>query len=122
MAKNYKRIVLASRPRGWCSEDNFKLEEAPIPQLQDGEVLVRNDYMSLDPYMRGRMNDVKSYAAPQNLHETMQGGTVGEVARRADSSATVASAWSLVRPSTSAAGDKTAAKKPGAAPAAGAAR
>ena len=80
MSKNYKRIVLASRPRGWCNEDNFKLEEVPIPQLKDGEVLVRNHFMSLDPYMRGRMNDAKSYAAPQSLNETMQGGTVGVVA------------------------------------------
>jgi NADPH-dependent curcumin reductase CurA len=79
MSKTYKRIVLASRPRGWCSEDNFKLDEAPIPTPGEGEVLVRNHFMSLDPYMRGRMNDAKSYAAPQNLNETMQGGTVGEV-------------------------------------------
>jgi NADPH-dependent curcumin reductase CurA len=79
MQKNYKRIVLASRPHGWCGEENFKLEELPIPTPADGEVLVRNHFMSLDPYMRGRMNESKSYAAPQKLHETMQGGTVGEV-------------------------------------------
>jgi NADPH-dependent curcumin reductase CurA len=79
MQKTYQRIVLASRPHGWCGEDNFKLEEVPMPSLAEGEVLVRNHFMSLDPYMRGRMNDSKSYAAPQKLNETMQGGTVGEV-------------------------------------------
>jgi NADPH-dependent curcumin reductase len=79
MTQNYQRIVLASRPRGWCGEDNFKLEQAPMPTVGDGEVLVRNHYLSLDPYMRGRMNDAKSYTAPQKLNETMQGGTVGEV-------------------------------------------
>jgi NADPH-dependent curcumin reductase CurA len=79
MTQNYQRIVLASRPRGWCDEGNFKLEQVPMPTLGDGEVLVRNHFLSLDPYMRGRMNDAKSYTAPQKLHETMQGGTVGEV-------------------------------------------
>ena len=79
MPNNYQRIVLASRPKGWVTEDNFRLETLPIPAPAEGEVLVRNHFMSLDPYMRGRMNDAKSYAAPQKLDETMQGGTVGEV-------------------------------------------
>jgi NADPH-dependent curcumin reductase len=60
-------------------EENFRLETAPMPALADGEVRVRNRFLSLDPYMRGRMNDVKSYAAPQQLNETMGGTTVGEV-------------------------------------------
>jgi NADPH-dependent curcumin reductase len=76
---NYKRMVLASRPKGEVVADNFRLEQAPIPVLKDGEVLIRNHYLSLDPYMRGRMEDVKSYAAPQALNEVMIGGTVGEV-------------------------------------------
>jgi NADPH-dependent curcumin reductase len=86
MNNTYKRIVLASRPRGWVSEENFRLEEAPMPALAGGEVRVRNHFLSLDPYMRGRMNDTKSYAAPQKLDETMGGGTVGEVveSRHAD--------------------------------------
>ena len=74
-----RQIVLASRPSAEPSADNFKLVEAPVAPLQDGEVLVRNHYLSLDPYMRGRMNDGKSYAQPQPLDEVMIGGTVGEV-------------------------------------------
>jgi NADPH-dependent curcumin reductase CurA len=74
-----KQWHLVSRPSGEPTPDNFKLVEAPVPELQDGQVLVRNHFMSLDPYMRGRMNDGKSYAQPQPLNAVMQGGTVGEV-------------------------------------------
>ncbi len=77
--QTFKRIVLASRPEGAVTPGNFRLEEVPVPELADGQVLVRNHYLSLDPYMRGRMNDSKSYAAPQPLGEVMIGGTVGEV-------------------------------------------
>jgi NADPH-dependent curcumin reductase CurA len=73
------QIHLVSRPTGEPSVDNFKLVEAPVAPLEDGEVLVRNHYLSLDPYMRGRMNESKSYAQPQPLGEVMIGGTVGEV-------------------------------------------
>lgn len=76
---SYQRIVLASRPKGQVVPENFRLESLPVPELKDGELLVRNHYMSLDPYMRGRMEDAKSYAAPQVIGETMIGGTVGEV-------------------------------------------
>ncbi len=79
MSDTYKRIVLASRPSGAVSPDNFRLEQVPVPELADGQVLVRNHYLSLDPYMRGRMNEGKSYATPQPLDEVMIGGTVGEV-------------------------------------------
>ena len=79
MSKTYQRIVLASRPQGAVTPDNFRLETADIPELQDGQVLVRNHFLSLDPYMRGRMNDSKSYAQPQPLDEVMIGGTVGVV-------------------------------------------
>jgi len=75
----YKKIVLASRPQGHVSPDNFRLEEAPVPGIVDGQILVRNHYLSLDPYMRMRMEDVKSYAAPQEIGAVMVGGTVGEV-------------------------------------------
>ena len=75
----YKKIVLASRPQGQVSPDNFRLEEAPVPAISDGQILVRNHYLSLDPYMRMRMEDVKSYAAPQEIGAVMVGGTVGEV-------------------------------------------
>jgi NADPH-dependent curcumin reductase len=76
---NNQRIVLASRPAAEPTADNFRLEEVPVPTLKDGQVLVRIHYLSLDPYMRGRMNDGKNYATPQPIGETMIGGTVGEV-------------------------------------------
>jgi NADPH-dependent curcumin reductase len=79
VAETYQRIVLASRPHGWVTADNFRLEEASMPALAEGEIRVRNHFLSLDPYMRGRMNDAKSYAVPQKVGETMGGGTVGEV-------------------------------------------
>ena len=75
----YKRIVLASRPEGHLTADNFRLESVSVPAPGDQEVLVRNHFLSLDPYMRMRMEDAKSYADPQPLGETMIGGTVGEV-------------------------------------------
>ena len=74
-----RQWLLASRPDGEPSAANFQLIETAVPELADGQVLVRHHYMSLDPYMRGRMNDGKSYAVPQALGEVMGGGTVGEV-------------------------------------------
>jgi NADPH-dependent curcumin reductase len=79
MAQTYQRIVLASRPSGAVKPENFRLESVPLPEPGEGKVLVRNHYLSLDPYMRGRMDDAKSYAPPQPLNEVMQGGTAGEV-------------------------------------------
>jgi NADPH-dependent curcumin reductase CurA len=74
-----RQIHLVSRPSGDATLDNFALVEAPVPELGDGDVLVRHHYLSLDPYMRMRMNDAKSYAAPQALNQVMLGGTAGEV-------------------------------------------
>jgi NADPH-dependent curcumin reductase CurA len=74
-----RQILLVSRPQGAASVDNFRLVEASHAPLADGEFRVRNHYLSLDPYMRGRMSDSKSYAAPQPLNEVMIGGTAGEV-------------------------------------------
>ena len=74
-----RRVLLASRPKGWVSEANFKIEDVPLPAPADGQVLVKNLWLSLDPYMRGRMNEGKSYAAKQEIGEVMIGGTVGEV-------------------------------------------
>jgi hypothetical protein len=74
-----QQIHLVSRPTGEASLENFALVEAPVPDLGDGQVLVRHHYLSLDPYMRGRMNDAKSYAPPQPLNAVMLGGTVGDV-------------------------------------------
>jgi len=79
MSRINHQIHLASRPQGEPTAENFKLVEATVPALSEGQVLVRNHYLSLDPYMRGRMNDAKSYAQPQPLGEVMLGGTVGEV-------------------------------------------
>ena len=75
----FQRIVLASRPKAEVKPENFRLETVTIPVLKEGEVLVRNHYLSLDPYMRGRMSASKSYAASQALDATMIGGTAGEV-------------------------------------------
>ncbi len=74
-----RQIVLASRPQAWVEESNFRLVEAEVPPVGDGQVLTRVRWLSLDPYMRGRMDDRKSYAAPQPLGEVMIGGTVEEV-------------------------------------------
>jgi NADPH-dependent curcumin reductase len=79
MASN-KQILLDNRPQGEATAGNFRLVTTETPPLQEGEVLVRHHFLSLDPYMRGRMNDAKSYAAPQPLGQVMQGGTAGEVA------------------------------------------
>ncbi len=75
-----QQIVLDNRPQGEAVASNFKLVATDTPALQDGQVLVRHHYLSLDPYMRGRMNESKRYAASQALGEVMIGGTVGEVA------------------------------------------
>ena len=74
-----QQILLDNRPTGEAVASNFKLVETQTPALEDGQVLVRHHFMSLDPYMRGRMNDSKSYAVPQGLGQVMGGGTAGEV-------------------------------------------
>ncbi|MBS0294100.1 MAG: NADP-dependent oxidoreductase [Proteobacteria bacterium] len=78
MPRNHQ-ILLDNRPQGEATIDDFRLVASDTPALQDGQVLVRHHYLSLDPYMRGRMNDSKSYAACQPLGQVMIGGTVGEV-------------------------------------------
>jgi NADPH-dependent curcumin reductase len=74
-----KQVLLDNRPQGEATTGNFKVVTSETPALQDGQVLVRHHFLSLDPYMRGRMNDAKSYAVPQPLGQVMGGGTVGEV-------------------------------------------
>ncbi len=76
-----RRIVLAGRPRGRPILGDFRLEEVPLPEPAAGELLCRTIYLSLDPYMRGRMSEGPSYARPVALGEIMEGGTVGEVVR-----------------------------------------
>src|SRR5699024_9105291 len=74
-----RQVVLASRPHGAPTLDNFELRETAIPEPQAGQVLLRTEYLSLDPYMRGRMSDAPSYAPFVALGETMVGGTVSRV-------------------------------------------
>src|SRR5262249_33615320 len=74
-----RQILLKTRPEGVPSPDNFELTETPIPEPSEGEVLLRILYLSLDPYMRGRMSDAKSYAKPAEIGEPMVGGTVGDI-------------------------------------------
>src|SRR3954463_12868587 len=75
-----REIRLAARPVGEPKPSDFELVEVDVPAPADGDVVVRNTLMSVDPYMRGRMNDVKSYVPPFQLGEALNGGAVGEVA------------------------------------------
>ena len=79
MSNKNIQVTLASRPVGWAKETDFKIVETDIPKPGAGQVLVRNLYLSLDPYMRGRMNDVQSYAPNVKIGQVMVGGTAGEV-------------------------------------------
>jgi NADPH-dependent curcumin reductase CurA len=79
-----KQIVLASRPIGFPRESDFRLVESPVPSPGEGEVLVRSIYLSVDPYMRGRMNEVGSYAAPVKIGQVMVGGAAGQVVESRD--------------------------------------
>ena len=80
-AKTYRRIVLAERPMGEPKESDFRIDTQPVPEPGPKEVLVRIIYLSLDPYMRGRLRDVASYAPAVKIGEVMVGGTVGEVVK-----------------------------------------
>jgi NADPH-dependent curcumin reductase CurA len=75
-----REIRLVARPQGFVGEDLFEVAETPIPDPAEGQVLIRNAYFSVDPYMRPRMNDVRSYVAPFTLGEAMTGGAVGQIA------------------------------------------
>jgi NADPH-dependent curcumin reductase CurA len=79
MIEKAQRIVLASRPVGEPTFDNFRLEELPIPQPGPGQMLLHTRWLSLDPYMRGRMSDAPSYAKPVGIGDVMEGGTVSDV-------------------------------------------
>jgi NADPH-dependent curcumin reductase CurA len=74
-----REIRLASRPTGWPTDENFAFADVELPSPGAGELLVRNTFLSVDPYMRGRMNDVKSYTPPYELSKALEGGAVGEV-------------------------------------------
>lgn len=79
MTSTALEVRLASRPTGWPTEENFEIAEVEIPTPAEGQILVRNLVMSVDPYMRGRMNDVKSYVPPFQVGAPMEGGAVGEI-------------------------------------------
>ncbi len=79
-----RQVLLASRPQGAVIEDNFRIVDAPMPAPGDGEVLIKNEWLSLDPYMRGRMSDAKSYVPPAAIGEVMVGQTVGSVVASRD--------------------------------------
>lgn len=79
MSEANLQIVLAARPDGEVGPEHFQVRRSRVPDLDDGQVLVRNHYLSLDPYMRGRMNEGRSYAEPQKLGEVMVGATAGEI-------------------------------------------
>lgn len=79
MSVRTREIHLAARPSGWPTQENFRLVETELASPGDGQLLVRNVVMSVDPYMRGRMNDVKSYVPPFQLDAPLEGGAVGEV-------------------------------------------
>jgi len=79
MTSTALEVRLASRPSGWPTDENFEIAEVEVPTPGDGEILVRNVVMSVDPYMRGRMNDVKSYVPPFQVGAPLDGGAVGEV-------------------------------------------
>src|SRR3954447_2828763 len=79
MPQTARRVVLASRPVGEPKASDFRLEEFPVPQPGPGQMLLKTRWLSLDPYMRGRMSDAPSYAKPVGIGEVMEGGTVSEV-------------------------------------------
>lgn len=79
MPTTTREIHLASRPQGWPTAENFRTVETTLPDPEPGQVLVRNTVMSVDPYMRGRMNDMESYVPPFALDAPLDGGAVGEV-------------------------------------------
>jgi NADPH-dependent curcumin reductase len=79
LTRRNRRVVLAARPKGEPQDTDFRLEQVPVPQPADHQVLLRILYLSLDPYMRGRMNEGPSYAPPVPIGEVMEGGTVAKV-------------------------------------------
>jgi hypothetical protein len=89
MVVRSRQVQLVSRPVGWPVPADFRLVEVDLPELADGQVLVRNEFLSVDPYMRGRMNDARSYTPPYQLDAPLDGAAVGEVvaSRSADRAA-----------------------------------
>ena len=78
------KVLLAARPKGYPRNEDFLVIESEIPKIKEGELLVKIDWLSLDPYMRGRMNDVKSYAPSVEVGDVMVGGAVGTIINHAE--------------------------------------
>jgi len=76
---NNKQIILKNRPKGFPDENTWQLEENKVPELEEGEILIQHHYISLDPAMRGWMNDTKSYIPPIALDQVMRAGAIGKV-------------------------------------------
>jgi NADPH-dependent curcumin reductase CurA len=79
MSEIAREVRLVARPNGFPEEGLFEVAETPVPRPSEGQVLIRNAYFSVDPYMRPRMNDVRSYVPPFTLGQPMTGGAVGRV-------------------------------------------
>ncbi len=79
MSETNRRVLLRSRPEGPVTLDHFELDEQGVPEPAEGEILIRNLYLSVDPYMRGRMNDIESYIPPFAIGQPLEGGVVGRV-------------------------------------------
>src|SRR5689334_10692540 len=79
MAAMNRQFKLAARPVGMPKESDFSLVESPVPSPADGQVLVKTAFLSVDPYMRGRITGIRTYADPVNIGDLMEGGTVGQV-------------------------------------------
>lgn len=77
MTESNRQVLLASRPEGKPTESNFRIKDGPLPSPGEGQVLVRNQWLSIDPYMRGRMMDIRTYAEPVALGDVMVGDTAG---------------------------------------------
>ena len=86
LPKKHTEIHLKSRPDGMPTLENFEVAEADLPAIADGEFLVKNEWLTVDPYMRGRMKDTKSYVPPFELGKPMEGGCVGRVVESKNSS------------------------------------
>lgn len=88
-----RRWVLAERPKGEPNENTLRLETTPVPEPKEGEVLLATEFLSLDPYMRGRMSDAPSYAAPVEIGQPMVGGTVARVVKSNNRNSPKATGW-----------------------------
>ena len=88
---NNKQITLKNRPKGTPDKNTWQFEENPVPELEEGEILIQQHYISLDPAMRGWMNDTKSYIPPVAIDSVMRAGSIGKVIKNKNNRSTKAS-------------------------------